>query len=106
MIARSVPFGNWVSISSNDGFTRAANVRIANADRSSSHCLRRNIKHLYPIKVNANSIEPTTDQPVQESTECTDTTSKENDDTSTSIEKRPCHVATATGELIRRIIQN
>ena len=92
-------------ISSKDGITRAANVRIANADKSNSHCLRCSLKHLYPIEVNASPIEA--DQSIQESDEGKDTTSKEkDDDTCTCVSKRPRRLAAATGEIIRQLNQN
>ena len=110
----NVPFGSYVAIikspiSHKDGITRAAIVKIASTDKSSSfQCLRCSIKHLYPIKVNANSTEPIAASAGQDPKDDDDLHERpiDVDDMSTTRVTRPSRTATAIGELIGRIRQN
>ena len=95
-------------ISSKDGINRAAIVKIASTDKSSFQCLRRSIKHLYPIEVNANSTKPIAASASQDPKDDDDLRERpiDVDDMSTTTVTRPRRNAAATGELIRRICQN
>ena len=89
-------------LSSKDGITRAAIVKIANTDNSSRcQCLKRSIKHLHPIEVNTSQAEPVIADDVQNTEDLHDR-SKE---PSNATVMRPRRSAAATGDLIRRIHQ-
>ena len=95
-------------ISSKDGINRAAIVKIASTDKSSFQCLRRSIKHLYPIEVNANSTKPIAASASQDPKDDDDLRERpiDVDDMNATTVTRPHRTAAATGELIRRIRQN
>ena len=73
-----------------DGFVRAAIVKVANSDKRP--CLmRRSVKHLYPIEVNAKDDEPSGEIVYKPSLECT------------TPKSRPRRSAAVVADILRKL---